>query len=437
MATYNGIKKIKIGDNIFNLAVDWSNVTNPPTIPTNTDENVKSTAHTTATTYYLTGSTSSDTTTGGLNKHASASIYTVANSSTDGSARLTLGNTTASGTAGAKYGYIRLYGSSTYYIDIKVGSPTGNKTITFPDKTGTVALTSDIPSYTDTNTTYALSGALSSHKFTSTLTAGGSGSGTSTSDFTLAAGTGITITDDTSNRKMTIACSVTNTDTKVSTALAVNLQTYYPVLGTDTTSASTKNYDKGFMYLTESGTTSDIGEAGLALGNSTASGTAGNKKGMLTLFGSSAYGVTLESGAPTTTRTITFPDDSGTVILDTDVLDISTITPTNNNISKGRLITGAQYCNIPRFIGYTNFYDVRIASPSTNVTATLPLQGMGRTQIIDIISWDATTGEKVIVDWLPSTRNIATGNMTITISIAKNYSHTICCLILYRQMFGM
>lgn len=71
------------------------------------------------------------------------------------------------------------------------------------------------PKFTDNNTTYALSGALSSHKFTSTLTAGGSGSGTSTSDFTLAAGTGITITDDTSARKMTIACSVTNTDAKV------------------------------------------------------------------------------------------------------------------------------------------------------------------------------------------------------------------------------
>lgn len=55
----------------------------------------------------------------------------------------------------------------------------------------------------DNNTTYSLSGSLSSHKFTSTLTPS---SGTSTtSDFTLAAGTGITITDDATNRKMTIA----------------------------------------------------------------------------------------------------------------------------------------------------------------------------------------------------------------------------------------
>ena len=64
------------------------------------------------------------------------------------------------------------------------------------------------PKFTDTNTTYTLSGALSSHKFTSTLTAGGSGSGTSTSDITLAAGNNITLTDDTSNRKITISATV-------------------------------------------------------------------------------------------------------------------------------------------------------------------------------------------------------------------------------------
>lgn len=71
---------------------------------------------------------------------------------------------------------------------------------------------------TDTNTTYALSGALSSHKFTSTLTAGGSGSGTSTADLTLVAGSNITLTDDTSNRKITIAA----TDTNTTYSLAVN-----------------------------------------------------------------------------------------------------------------------------------------------------------------------------------------------------------------------
>ncbi len=58
-------------------------------------------------------------------------------------ARLTLGSTTTPGT-------IRLYSSTTNatgYIDLKSGSTSTNtRQITFPDATGTVALTSDIPS---------------------------------------------------------------------------------------------------------------------------------------------------------------------------------------------------------------------------------------------------------------------------------------------------
>lgn len=61
---------------------------------------------------------------------------------------------------------------------------------------------------TDTNTTYAISGALSSHKFTTTLTATNP-SGTSTTSLELVAGTNITLTDDTTNRKITIASANT------------------------------------------------------------------------------------------------------------------------------------------------------------------------------------------------------------------------------------
>lgn len=94
----------------------------------------------------------------------------------------------------------------------------------------------------NTDTTYSLSNALSSHKFTSTLTAGGSGSGTSTATIELAAGTGITLTDDTTNKKITIASSVTNTDTKLQVAAVTSGTTYYPIVGTGTT-AATRQYD--------------------------------------------------------------------------------------------------------------------------------------------------------------------------------------------------
>ena len=131
----------------FNVPTATSHLTNDSGFITSfTDENVKSTAVTAATTYYLTGSTSSSTATGGLSKHAAIKAYVTANSGTGGSARIDLGNTTATTSAGGKEGIIRLYGTSaTYYVDLKAGAPSANRTITLPNKTGTVALTDDIP----------------------------------------------------------------------------------------------------------------------------------------------------------------------------------------------------------------------------------------------------------------------------------------------------
>lgn len=128
MATYNNIKKIKIGDNIFNL--------------------------------YDSGNSGGTIT----------SVKTTAGAHT--------------------------------VIDVTSGA------VSFNVPTKTSHLTNDSGFITtDTNTTYALSGTLSSHTFTSTLTAGGSGSGTSTSALTLAEGTGISLTDDTTNNKITVGHS--------------------------------------------------------------------------------------------------------------------------------------------------------------------------------------------------------------------------------------
>lgn len=81
--------------------------------------------------------------------------------------------------------------------------------------TGVESYNMTMPSNPNTNTTYSLGGALtSSHKFTTTLTPS-SGSAT-TSDITFVAGSNVTLTSDTTNRKITIASSYTNTDTKVS-----------------------------------------------------------------------------------------------------------------------------------------------------------------------------------------------------------------------------
>lgn len=59
-----------------------------------------------------------------------------------GHSYIRLGNSIASGTAGNKQGRIRLYSSSSGYTDIVNTASENNYTITFPSKTGTVALTS-------------------------------------------------------------------------------------------------------------------------------------------------------------------------------------------------------------------------------------------------------------------------------------------------------
>ena len=142
-----------------------------PAYTTNTDENVKSTAVTAATTNYIVGSTTATTTTGGLSKHASAVLYTTADSGTSGYTQLRLGNATATSSAGGKEGQIRLYGTNaTYYVDLKAGAiASSNKTITLPNATGTVALAADPTIAADSGTaTVTLA-----HNTTYKLTAGG------------------------------------------------------------------------------------------------------------------------------------------------------------------------------------------------------------------------------------------------------------------------
>lgn len=170
-------------------------------------------------------------------------------------------------------GHITASGTHTHTIS---GFLTSSSTLDATKLSGT------IPSgcYTNTNTTYTLSNALASHKFTSTLTAGGSGSGTSTATMEFVAGTGITLTDDTTNKKITIACSVTNTDEKVKLTTQSTSGTYPLIFGpTSITSNSTYQgyYNTGITVNPSTKTvtaTTFVGAlTGTASGNLTSSST--------------------------------------------------------------------------------------------------------------------------------------------------------------------
>lgn len=117
-----------------------------------TDEKVKNTVITEGGTFYLIGSSGASTATESLNKHNAVSVFLTADTSV-GDARLILGNSITSGN-NQKKGLLRLYGPASYYTDLISGTPSANRTITLPNATGTVALTSDLPTrYTSSNIT--------------------------------------------------------------------------------------------------------------------------------------------------------------------------------------------------------------------------------------------------------------------------------------------
>lgn len=111
--------------------------------------------------------------------------------------------------------------------------------------------------------------------------------------------------------KATAANNFTVTNTNPS-----SLTNYYPVWVTGT-SANT-NYaprvNNGFWYQSSEGTASTVGESYLVVGNLTASGTAGNKRGTLALTASNSNYAYLRTDTLTGNRTLLLPDGNGTLV---------------------------------------------------------------------------------------------------------------------------
>lgn len=112
---------------------------------TNTDTKLQVAAVTSGTTYYPIVGTGTTAATRQYDTTGFVYVGTNGTTSAVGTAILTLGNSTASGTANNKQGQLILYGSTQYATTITPGAPSAARTITLPNKTGTVALTTDIP----------------------------------------------------------------------------------------------------------------------------------------------------------------------------------------------------------------------------------------------------------------------------------------------------
>ena len=114
--------------------------------------------------------------------------------------------------------------------------------------------------------------------------------------------------------------TLVNTDEKVKVTETnpTSSTTYYPIFVTGSGTLEA-NANDGLRYATLEGTASALGVGRLTIGNSTASGTAGNKTGVLRIYTNKSYYGQFSGNTDdlTSNRTYTLPNASGTLVLDT------------------------------------------------------------------------------------------------------------------------
>lgn len=182
------------------------------------------------------------------------------------------------------------------------------------------------------------------------------------------------------------------TDEKLSTGTIGN-NVYYPIVGDNTSSATTKYIDStGLKY---DATSSTNGYARLYLGNGTTSGTEGSKYGRLMIYGTTAYGVTLDSGSPTENRTISLPNKNGTIALTSDVpIKISDLTNDSGFITS-----------------YTETDPIFLASAAHGITSSDITNWNGKANSSDVLTKTNTTSYTPTGDYHPATKKYVDDNI--------------------------
>lgn len=137
----------------------------------------------------------------------------------------------------------------------------------------------------------------------------------------------------------TSATSATNaTNAYVTATNPTSGTTYYPPFVSGTGNQGLKQND-GLKYLSLQGTTSANGYSILRLGNTTSSGTVGNKYGALDIYPKTGayYGRLITTDTLNANRTYTLPNATGTVALTSDVPNVLTGTtaPTSSQGDDG------------------------------------------------------------------------------------------------------
>ena len=130
----------------------------------------------------------------------------------------------------------------------------------------------------------------------------------------------------------TSATTATNANNvKVTTTNPTSGTTYYvPFHSGASTGNKAMLTNNGIYYNTQEGTTSTVGVSRLYLGNSTKSGTTGNKRGMLSIYDATQYMVTVQPPTLTQNRYQSLPNKDGTLAIQDTTLWTGSLTGTNS-----------------------------------------------------------------------------------------------------------
>lgn len=336
-----------------------------PAYIANTDEKLKIAAVTSGTTYYPIVAANS---TAAANRQYDATgfAYTGTNGTTSavGVAKITLGNSTASGTANNKQGSIVLYGSTAYATTITPGGPTAARTITLPNATGTVALAANPTIATDSGTATVSLAANTTYK----LTAGGG----SLIFKTPADG---------------------NTDTKVNVTARGTTKSYLLATTTSPTSTAT-----GVTAVAETGVYLDTTAAKLV-----ATTFKGNLEGTATSFGKGSHSTAVTANE--------FTPAVGTATL---VGNVSNTTMPKTNNANAEMVIKAHPTS------GENYYEARLGFSSNSNLYYMPVSGTSWKQLAYTSQLPFVLGtgnNSAILDGLSNTASgggsVATGNLSV------------------------
>lgn len=263
--------------------------------------------------------------------------------SADGATGAIFGNATNEGTAGNKWGFIRLYPhTGAYWYQVQTASTlTANRTVNLPNTSGWIGVGATAGVGSTSQPIYLSSSGV------------------------LTAITGALGNDITGNATTaTTSANVTITNTQ-----PTNATSYYINFGTATSGNLPMRANAGFTHRLKQGTTSAEGYNGIILGRGIKSGNANNGYGFIRLYGhgDKYYNIYPNETANTVEYSLYIPNKNGTVALEPVSL-YSNNTGTTGTVTLSETSANFTYLDIyyytshgssttPKRTGYTRVYN--------------------------------------------------------------------------------